>query len=219
MEEKKRLSLKDGGIIIKFVRKAVEEWVSNNKTVHDAPSHPFFNERHGILLTLYQSGKFHGRIGYPYPIKSAADVLVRCAVSVCQDPRSPALKSGDLKNVVAEVSILSEPHPLLKPYEKNFEPPKHGLVVVRGAKKAMMMPGDFTVKPNEAMAEIMKRAEIEKNLLNDPLTKFYKFHAQTFFETLPEGPVREKVYAGNGKIKQAKAAKRPARPKKSKRRK
>ena len=211
-----KLTLKDGGLVINFVRKAIEEWVKNNKITHDLPSHPFFNERHGILLSLYYAdGKLHGRIGYPYPIKSVADVLVRCAVSVCQDPRSPALKAAEIKNVTVEVSILSEPRLVLKPYEKNFDPLKEGLVVVRGAKRAMIMPGE--VVTGDAIAETMKRAEIEKNLTNDPLTKFYKFGAQTFFEKSPDGVVEEKVYGRPNASK--KTVKKAAKPKKSKRRK
>lgn len=205
------LSLKDGEIAIKFVRKAIEQWVTNNKTVHDVPSHPFFNERHGILLSLnYAGGKLHGRIGYPYPIKNTADVLVRCAISVCQDPRSPALKAADISKVAIELSILSEPRSVPRPYEKNFDPLKEGLVVVRGAKKAMTMPGDFGNNASEVIRETMKRAEIEKNLVNDTLTKFYKFGSQTFFEVSPAGRVEEKAY---------RTAKKASKPKKSARRK
>ncbi len=188
------LSAKDGEIAVKFVRRAIEEWVANNRTVHDIPPNQFFNERHGILLSLYYAdGKLHGRIGYPYPIKSAADVLVRCAISVCQDPRSPALKAADIDKVAIELSILSEPRSVPRPYEKNFDPLKEGLIVVRGTKRAMIMPGDFGNKPSEAIGEIMRRAEIEKNLVNDTLTKFYKFGSQTFFETSPAGGVEEKA--------------------------
>ncbi|MBI4177562.1 MAG: AMMECR1 domain-containing protein [Candidatus Aenigmarchaeota archaeon] len=204
-----RLSLKDGEVAVRFVRKAMEEWVKNNKTMRDVPADPFFNERRGILLSLCRTdGKLHGRIGYPYPIKSVFDVLVRCAVSVCQDPRSPALKAADLNDVAIELSILSEPRPVLKPYEKNFDPLGEGLVVVRGAKKAMMMAGD-AASPSGAIAEIMKRAGIEKNLANDPLTKFYKFGSQTFLEESPGGDVVER--SGSKKPRASKkAAKKPA---------
>lgn len=209
-----QLSPKDGEVAVKFVRNAMEEWVKNNKTVHDVPANPFFNEQRGILLSLCRvDGKLHGRIGYPYPIKSVFDVLVRCAVSVCQDPRSPALKAADLGDVTIELSILSEPRPVLKPYDRNFDPLKEGLVVVRGAKKAMMMAGEGA-SPAEAIAEIMRRAEIEKNLANDPLTKFYKFSSQTFFETSPAGDIKEKLY-GNRVSK--KAGKKPAKARKKRR--
>ncbi|MBI2085530.1 MAG: AMMECR1 domain-containing protein [Candidatus Aenigmarchaeota archaeon] len=211
-----KLSLKDGELVIRFVRKAIEEWVKNNKTIHDVPQHPFFNERHGILLSIYYAdGRLHGRIGYPYPIKSAFDVLVRCAMSVCQDPRSPALKTTDIANIKSEVSILSEPHAVLRPLENNFLPAKEGLIIVRGAKHAMMMPGDFDGKPVEAVKEIAKQAGIENSLINDGLTKFYKFESQTFFETSPNGKVGEKEHnSGKKQLKSGKPAKKPAKTKK-----
>ncbi len=190
-----KLSAEDGETVIKLVRRAVEEWVKNNKTLQEKPQQQFFNERRGVLLSLFKSGsKLHGRIGYPYPMKSLADVLVRCAISVCQDPRSPALKADDTDKVTIEVSVLSEPRLLAKPYEKNFDPAKDGLVVVRGPKRAMIMAGDVTTTPNDAINEAVKKAEIEKALVHDGLTKFYKFGAQTFFETGPNGEVREKDY-------------------------
>ncbi len=210
-----KLSLKDGELVIKFVRTAIEEWVKNNKTIHDVPQHPFFSERRGILLSIYYNdGRLHGRIGYPYPIKSAFDVLVRCAISVCQDPRSPALKAADIANIKLEVSILSEPRPVLKPYENNFFPHKEGLIAVRGEKHAMTMPGDFNGNPINAIKDITKRAEIETSLINDGLTKFYRFEPQTFFETSPNGKIEERVYGGGKKtVKSKKPAKKPAKTK------
>ncbi len=211
-----KLSLGEGEIVIKFVRKAIEEWVKNNKTIHDVPENAFFNERHGILLSIYYGdGKLHGRIGYPYPIKSAFDVLVRCAMSVCQDPRSPALKAGDIPNIKTEVSILSEPHAVLRPLENNFLPAKEGLIIVRGAKHAMMMPGDFDGKPIEAVKEISKQAGVENSMINDGLTKFYKFESQTFFEISPNGRVEERAHEnGKKRLKSGKSAKKPAKTKK-----
>ncbi|MFH0889973.1 MAG: AMMECR1 domain-containing protein [Candidatus Aenigmatarchaeota archaeon] len=189
-----KVSIENGQCIIRFARKAVEEWVKNNKTLHETPPQQIFNENHGLMLSIhhYPSRKLHGRIGYPYPLKGVAEVLVRCAVSACQDPRSPSLKSSDLNNVIIEVSVLSQPRLLIKPYEKNFNPNKEGLVVVRGAKHALMMPGDIPKSGKDAITEIMKRAEIENT---DNITKFYKFETQTFFETAPSGGIMEKTGA------------------------
>lgn len=80
------------------------------------------------------------------------------------------------------------------------------MIIVRGAKRAMIMPADFGGAA-EAIAEAAKRAEIGKGLINDALTKFYKFRSQTFFETSPEEPVQEKVY---GATKLTKLGKKPA---------
>ncbi len=203
-----RLSFQDGENAIRFARHAIEEWVKNNRTLQEKPHQQFFNERRGVLLSMFRNdSKLHGRIGYPYPMKSLADVLVRCAVSVCQDPRSPALKASDINNVTLEVSILSEPGLLAKPFGKNFDPIKDGLVVVRGPKRAMIMPGDVMTNSNDAIAEAIKKAGIEKHLVYDGLTKLYKFGAQTFFETEPNGKVVEKDYGKKPTKKTTKAKK------------
>ncbi len=202
-----RISIEEGKEIVAFARKAVEEWVRNNKTLREMPQMRIFGENRGIMLSIneHRSGSLRGRIGYPYPLKSVAEVLVRCAISACQDPRSPSIKPGDLDNVVIEVSVLSEPRLLTKPHWNKVDPEKEGVVVVRGAKHALTMPGDIPKSGNDAIAEIMKKAGINEP---DGITKFYKFDAQTFLETAPSGEAAEKTIKSAKKSGFAKAKKK-----------
>ncbi|MEM0379503.1 MAG: TIGR00296 family protein, partial [Nanopusillaceae archaeon] len=104
-------SLEDGKIFVKTARKVIENYLKTGKTIFPEEIKKY-SEKRGIFTTIkkYKNNELRGCIGFPYPIYPLWKALVLSAISAAtEDPRFEPLKLEELKEVIIEINILSEP--------------------------------------------------------------------------------------------------------------
>jgi AmmeMemoRadiSam system protein A len=96
-------------------------------------------ERHlGAFVTLTIGGDLRGCMGRLDFDGTLAGNVVAAAYSVVRDPRFEPLSAGELDRVRVEVSAITEPVPI--PDAGSFDPLRHGIVVERGWRRALLLP-------------------------------------------------------------------------------
>lgn len=145
-----QLSQEEGEYLVKLARKAVEEYLKNEKIItpkKDTP--PKLMQRCGVFVTINSvkggNKELRGCIGYPYPTTLLAQAVIESAInSATQDPRFYSLTSEELDSVVFEVSVLTPPEEVKtdnpKKYISQIRVGKDGLIIEKGACKGLLLP-------------------------------------------------------------------------------
>jgi AmmeMemoRadiSam system protein A len=144
--------------VVEFARKVVENFVKTGEVLEIPKDYPEeLDAKRGVFCTLFKKerGKesLRGCIGLPFPRDSVINNLREAAVGACQDPRFPPLEEKELKNLVIEVSILSEPVKIKAKKEKclgEIECKKDGLIITRGARSGLFLPQVWEQLPDKA---------------------------------------------------------------------
>ncbi|HTX43611.1 MAG TPA: TIGR00296 family protein [Methanocella sp.] len=191
------LSLEEGTLAVKTARRVIEEYVRTNKVPKVELPAPFA-DLSGVFVTLKEDGDLRGCIGYPYPDLPLSRALVDAAVQAAtQDPRFPRVRSAELDRISLEVTVLSEPEPLMvKPVDR----PKHivigrdGIIVEYGSFRGLLLPQVPVEQgwgPGEYLEYGCLKAGISPDMWVDERTKVYTFQGQIFQEKAPKGEVVE----------------------------
>ncbi|MEM1634538.1 MAG: TIGR00296 family protein [Nanopusillaceae archaeon] len=195
-------SLEDGKIFVKTARKVIENYLKTGKTIFPEEIKKY-SEKRGIFTTIkkYKNNELRGCIGFPYPIYPLWKALVLSAISAAtEDPRFEPLKLEELKEVIIEINILSEPE-LIKvdnpeDYVKNIKIGRDGLIVKYGIFSGLLLP-EVPVEEKWNEIEFLNYTCIKAGLppnawLTMPV-KIYKFTSQIFREKSPEGEIEEVI--------------------------
>lgn len=135
-----------GEFLVKTARKAIEEWVRRDKIVEPGRHPKDFDEKRGVFTSLhtYPEKELRGCIGYPEPVFSLIDALVRSAISATEDPRFPKLSEDELDKIVVEVSVLSVPEEISVKspgeYLKKVDVGRDGLIIRKGPFSGLLLP-------------------------------------------------------------------------------
>ncbi len=205
----KRLSLKDGEYLVKLARKSVEYFIQSSGDLlkvseEDVPK--ILCEKMGVFVTINRvrikddkviSKELRGCIGFPYPIKPLYEATIEAAVEAAfNDPRFPPLGYEELKSVIFEVTVLSQPeeirvnHPL--EYLRKIKIGRDGLIIERELYKGLLLPQvpvEYNWSVEEFLMHLCLKAGLPPNSWLDKNTKIYRFEGVIFVETVPEGPV------------------------------
>lgn len=97
-------------------------------------------EARGAFVSLYVGGELRGCIGTFRPLGSLAATVARMAVAAAsEDPRFPALRAGEVKDLQLSVSALALPRRLADP-GREVEVGRHGLLVKKGWNRGALLP-------------------------------------------------------------------------------
>ncbi|HYM83510.1 MAG TPA: AmmeMemoRadiSam system protein A [Candidatus Dormibacteraeota bacterium] len=94
--------------------------------------------RLGAFVTLTIGGELRGCMGRLDFDRWLADNVVAAAWSVASDPRFPPLRGEELPLVRVEVSAITAPVPIRS--ADAFDVRRHGIVVERGWRRALLLP-------------------------------------------------------------------------------
>ena len=116
------------------------------------------------------------------------DGIIEAAIDVCGDPRFPPLSKEELKDIVIEVSVLSEPKLIVtkpKEYKKHIEIGKDGLIIRKGLQGGLFLP-QVPVEQGWNMDQYLEnlcyKAGLTGDTWLDPECKLYKFQTKVFSE-------------------------------------
>ena len=175
--------------VLKLAREAVENYVKNGRKIDTPSDYPEkLKEKKGVFVTLYKKGSLRGCIGLPYPQKPLIEGLIEAATLVCQDPRFESLKKEELKDIVIEVSILTE-HELIetdpRDYSKEIVIGKHGLILRKGSFGGLFLPKvplEQNWNKEQYLENLCYKAGLTGDSWLDPLSRIYKFETEVFSE-------------------------------------
>jgi len=192
------LSKSDGIELVKLARQAISDYFKNRElTIKETK----FKQKRGVFVSIHThpDHKLRGCIGYPHPTLSLGEALQRAAISAAfQDTRFLPLSEGELKNVVFEVSTLTEPKLIEvknpKEYLKKIGIGKDGLIMECNLHKGLLLPQvPLQFEPKWDVETFLEQTCIKSGLLPDmwldPKTKIYKFQCQIFKEKKPSGEI------------------------------
>lgn len=209
------LSLDQGTKLVRLARQAINS-VFNKK---EAKAPTSLNISRGIFVTLkrYPKETLKGCIGFIYPIPLGQGVIRAAQSAAFEDPRFPPLKETEFKHIVVEISFLTEPKEIELHSEDDLRQIKigrDGLIVSRGSLSGLLLPQVATEEHWDARTFIRgtcMKAGLGPEAWRDRSVKIFKFQAQIFKETSPEGEVIEESIEEPVKKPKRKRNKRPKR--------
>lgn len=140
-------------------------------------------ERAGAFVTLRRSGRLRGCVGQIDPSDALANVVAHCAVSAAlADPRFEPVKPADLPTIEIEISVLSAPKPI---HPEEIECGTHGLVVVSGNKRSVLLPQvalEYRWSAERFLTETCLKGGMASGAWKDSATSVYAFTAEVFSE-------------------------------------
>lgn len=194
----------EGRAAVKLARKTIETFLSEGRFPgsheSDTGLSPVFGENRGVFVTLTKDGLLRGCIGHPYPDSTLEEAILDSAISAAtRDPRFPPVEEEELKNIVVEVTILTQPEKINaspKDLPDKVEIGKHGLIVKQGYCQGLLLP---QVAPEHNMDSIdfLSHTCMKAGLSPDAWVKgaeVYCFEGQIFKEKEPEGEVIEERF-------------------------
>lgn len=180
------LSESERQAVVQLARQAIAAAVARGQILEDIPTGGIFSERRGVFVTLHAGGRLRGCIGVVEPEEPFGESVVRCAASAAlQDPRFPALRPGELSGLQIEISLLSPPLPI-RPEE--IEIGRHGLLIVRGAKRGLLLPQvavEHHLSAEQFLAETCRKAQLPPAAWREADTNVSAFTCEVFSEEPP----------------------------------
>ncbi len=189
----------EGRAAVKLARKTIEIFLSKGKSPRPDASgvelSPVFEEYRGVFVTLTEGGLLRGGcIGHPYPDSTLKEAILDSAISAAtRDPRFPTVEQDEMKNILVEVTILTQPEKINaspKELPDKVEIGKHGLIVKQGYCQGLLLP---QVAPENDMDSIdfLSHTCMKAGLSPDAWVKggaeVYCFEGQIFKEKEPDG--------------------------------
>jgi uncharacterized protein (TIGR00296 family) len=194
----------EGRAAVKLARKTIESFLSGGEFPKSQDLgidlSPVFGENRGVFVTLTEEGLLRGCIGHPYPDSTLKEAIMDSAISAAtSDPRFPPVEEEELKNIVVEVTILTQPEKINAAPEDlpdKVVMATHGLIVKQGYYQGLLLP---QVAPENNMDSIdfLSHTCMKAGLSPDAWVKgaeVYCFEGQIFKEKEPEGEVIEEKF-------------------------
>ncbi|NLN44011.1 MAG: TIGR00296 family protein [Methanosarcina sp.] len=194
----------EGRAAVKLARKTIESFLSEERLPEPQELgfelSPIFEEMRGVFVTLTENGLLRGCIGHPLPDSTLEDAIMDSAISAAvRDPRFPPVGEDELKDIVVEVTILTQPEKInARPEElpDRIEIGKHGLIVKQGYCQGLLLP---QVAPENEMdsIEFLGHTCLKAGLSPDAWLKGAEvscFEGQIFKEKEPRGEVIEEKF-------------------------
>ena len=194
-------SLEEGETAVKIARQVIECFVKG-KPYPDFSYPDVFDKESGVFVTIntHPEDRLRGCIGYPSPVYSLREALVKAAEGSTEDPRFPRLSEKELDKITVEVSILTPPEliKVSKPldYPKKIEIGRDGLIVERGLYRGLLLPQvatEWKWNEEEFLSQTCMKANLPPDAWFEKDTKIFKFNSKIFGEVSPRGEVEERT--------------------------
>lgn len=193
-------SLADGKKLIALARKSIEYSSAAGMFLAEPCKDKKLMQQRGVFVTLHSfpEKELRGCIGFPYPLKPLWNAVKEAAVEAAfHDPRFAPMQASELEKVVIEISVLSMPEEIKgerKALPEKIEVGKDGLIVKRKLYSGLLLPQVAQEQKWDAetfLHHCCLKAGLPGNSWQMNGTQLFKFQAQIFSETGPNGAVEE----------------------------
>jgi len=194
------LPLSDGKLLIKLARHSIETYFSGK--IINMPEADKFKEKRGVFVTLNETGKLRGCIGFPEPVYPLNRAIIESSrAAAFKDPRFSQLEKDELDEINIEISVLTKPELIEvetpEEYLDKIEIGKHGLIIKSMYYSGLLLPQvfiDYDCTPKKALEMTCQKAGLDEDAWKEPESQIYYFQAQIFEEEEPKGNVIEKKH-------------------------
>ena len=189
----KQLETSDQRQLLAIARRAIEAAVGH-ATPAGSPSSPIppgLTEPAAAFVTIHEHGELRGCIGL-MRFEAPLWVNVRDAAraAALDDPRFLPVAESELPALELEVSVLDPPVDLPDP--AGFIAGRHGIVVERGAHRALLLPQVATEmgwNETQMLEAVCRKANLAGDSWRDKSTRLSVFESTCFSERdLEDGP-------------------------------
>lgn len=176
-----RLSRKSRERLLEIAREAIFLRLQRGSVPPFTVVEPELHTPAGAFVSLHLEGQLRGCIGTLHGERPLHETVVDMAIEAAtNDPRFPALSSKDLARTDIEVSVLT-PFSPITPTE--IVPGRHGLYVVRGPRRGVLLPQvatQYSWSRDKLLAEICRKAGVPDDAWKDKETRLFAFEAEVF---------------------------------------
>ncbi|MEM2927315.1 MAG: TIGR00296 family protein [Candidatus Bathyarchaeia archaeon] len=197
------LTDEEGAILVKFARKAIEEYLLGHGKIYPKERMPEkFSEKRGVFVTLNSVGPsgthaLRGCIGFPFPIMPLIEAVINSAIEAAVgDPRFPPVSYEEMDAIAIELSILTKPQEILERDRRNLPRliriGEDGLMIARGRYQGLLLPQvpiEWGWDAEEFLTQCCFKAGLPPDCWLMEGTRIYKFQAEIFCEEKPRGTV------------------------------
>lgn len=196
-------SVSEGEILIRTARNAIKNYLGKREIISPPKeverSAGKLGEPRGVFVTLrtYPHKELRGCIGFVEPRLPLINASVEAAISsATRDPRFPALKTGELENILIEITILTKPEivKVKKPeeYIERIELGKHGLIIEKSFCRGLLLPQvpvEYGWNTEEYLCHTCIKAGLEPDAWLAEDARIYCFEGVIFEELEPDGKI------------------------------
>jgi AmmeMemoRadiSam system protein A len=180
------LSTADKQLLLHVARDSIEAHLKGKAATPVKTESEVLCEPRGAFVSLHRRGQLRGCIGYLEAVKPLLQTVREMAAAAAfHDPRFRPLQADELSDLEIEISVLS-PMRLIKSTEE-IEVGKHGLYIVKGYNRGLLLPQVATQYHWDRLAFLEQtccKAGLPPDAWKDPDTKIYVFSAAVFADHL-----------------------------------
>jgi AmmeMemoRadiSam system protein A len=177
------LSEADRRALLDLARRATVAAVSLQRPVEEPSRGGIFAEKRGVFVTLHARGRLRGCIGVVEAFEPLGESVARCAAGAAlHDPRFSPVRVEELPEVEIEISALSPLEPI-RP--DDIEMGKHGLLILQGSKRGLLLPQVATehkLGRERFLEETCRKAGLNPQAWQEPETQILGFTCEVFSE-------------------------------------
>lgn len=187
---KETLPAQERQTLLRLSRTAIEaELVEGAKVDRPARVSPVLNEMRGCFVTLHKHGQLRGCIGTIQPTCPLMECVEKNARNAAfGDPRFPALRVDELKEIDIEVSVLSVPEVLSfrdgEDLKRQLDPNVHGVILSRGMHRSTFLPQVWKQLPDKEkfLEHLCLKGGMSATAWQEPETSVEVYKAEVFGE-------------------------------------
>jgi AmmeMemoRadiSam system protein A len=162
--------------IRELARASLRESVCHHRLLHPIPMDGILGQKRGVFVSLHAKGKLRGCIGLVEPKETLGEGIVQCATSAArEDPRFAPMHAEELEDAEIEVSVLSPLEPISA---EEVEIGKHGLLIVQGAHRGLLLPQvavEHGLAREKFLEETCRKAGLPRDAWKSSETQIFGF--------------------------------------------
>jgi AmmeMemoRadiSam system protein A len=171
------LSTADKQLLLQVARDSIAAQLKGKAATSVQATSPVLEESRGAFVSLHRRGQLRGCIGYIEAVKPLLQTVREMAPAAAfQDPRFRPLQADELADLEIEISVLT-PMRLIKSTDE-IEVGKHGLYIVRGLNRGLLLPQVATQYHWDRLtflAQTCNKAGLPAEAWKDPNTQIFIF--------------------------------------------
>ncbi len=185
----KQLEESDRRQLLDLARRSIEAAVRHGPSVRLAAGAPSAGlaEPAAAFVTIHEHGQLRGCIGLMrFEMPLWQNVRDAAAAAALDDPRFLPVDESDLPALELEVSVLDPPVELPDP--AGFVAGRHGIVVERGMRRALLLPQVATEMgwdETQMLEAVCRKANLPHDAWRDESTRLLVFESFCFSEDEP----------------------------------
>ena len=186
-----QLTEEEGKHLLSVARKTIQEALSRKKDRKEPDSFASskYSERRGTFVTLTMNGALRGCIGHIIPQESLIEgIRINAVNAAFRDPRFRPLSKNDFEKIKIEISILTEPKPLVysdaNELFMKLRPGIDGVIIKRGFHQATFLPQVWEQLPDKKafLTQLCLKAGLDGDIWKREKIEVLIYQVQAFEE-------------------------------------